>query len=224
MTANQVYVAFQASPELQENTLAFVQAVQARPGENHQALLEKIPHPFIDEVLAAFFEGPMLATRIQGGAANMIHSLMHMVGKASRALVGKVFSKVHPDEQIELARLFSSMMIECDGTPYCGFLIDAELANEAGLMFQNFRHGDGDTDHLVRVMEGISSGAVESFFDRPMGCVKVGMVTRGLVSAARVTIHKAAHSVNARVLPELDPGPRQRVLDYFDAMLMERQG
>lgn len=166
----------------------------------------------------------MLATRIQGGAASMMHGLMNMVGKASRALVGKVFSKVHPEEQIELARLFSAMMIERDGTPYCGFLLAPELANEAGLMFQSFRNGGCDTAHLVRVMEGISEGAIESFFDRPMSCVKVGMVTRGLVSAGRATIHKAAHSVNTRVLPELDPGPRQRVLDYFDAMLMEEQG
>lgn len=221
MTAKQIFVAFPASAELNRRTLAFIDAVRTQPGQSHQALLNAIPALFIDEVLAAFFQGPIDATGISGGSASMIHGLMNMVGKASRALATKVFSKVSLAEQQFLADHFDSMTLEKDGQPYSGFPLDGELANEAALMFDSFRSGDGDREHLVRIMTALGDGAIRQFFDIPMSGVKVGMVTRGLVNAGRATIEKASHSMNGRILPDMEPVPRQRVLDYMEGMLQE---
>src|SRR5690606_7127511 len=99
MTAKKMYVAFPASQALHERTQAFIKAVEDKPSLDHQALLSAIPSLFIDEVLAAFFAGPVDATGMTGSTASVIHGLMNMVGKASRALANKVLGKVTKEEQ-----------------------------------------------------------------------------------------------------------------------------
>src|SRR5690606_14469040 len=152
---------------------------------------------------------------------SVIHGLMNMVGKASRALANKVLGKVTTAEQKVLARHFASLSHEKDGQPYTGYLMDPELANEAVLMFESFRTGDGDREHLVRIMSAMAEGTIREFFDKPMSSVKVGMVTRGLISAGRATIEKASHTMNGKVLPDLEPDVRQHVLEYMEGLLVE---
>lgn len=217
MPANLVYVAFPASAELDDITRRFVDAVNAQPGANHQHLLERIPHLFIDEVLDAFFQRPVKVTRMEGAAAALMNSVTSMIGKASRALVGKVFDKVDPQEQVRLAEAFAAMMIESDGKPWCGFRLPDALGADA---LKEFRAREHDHQRLVRVMQGIADGAVDAFFDRPVGCVSVGMVTRGLVKAGRATVQKASCSA-AKMLPDLDQEVRGRVVEYFDGLTLE---
>lgn len=221
MTVNTVYVAFPASPELDRQTRAFADAALANPTQSQQTLLDQIPNIFIDEVLKAFFQGPVDAAGMSGGAASVIHGLMTMVGKASRALAAKVLSKVSLDEQAMLARHFQALTLEKDGVPYCGFPIDGELANEAMLMFQSFRDGTGDEKQMVRIMTALGDGAISNFFDKPLASIKVGFVTRGLVSAGRATIEKASHSMNAKLLPDLEGDVQLRVLEHMEGMVQE---
>lgn len=216
-----VYVAFPASEKLYRNTLAFTEAVRTRPDVIHQQLIDDISHDFISEVLEAFFEGPMKTLNVQGSMASVMNGVMSIIGKASRALVGKVFHKVSVEEQQQLALQFSATQVMVDGQAWCGFPLDDEAANEAALMFEEFRKGQGDEAHLVKVMGMFADGAIEHFFDRTMGSVKTGAITRGLVSAGRATIHKAAHSSMQKTLPGLHPKLRQPVLNYFENMLVE---
>lgn len=216
-----VYVAFPASETLYRNTNAFSEAVAARPGVIHQQLIDDISHDFISEVLDAFFDGPMKTLNVQGSMASVMNGVISIIGKASRALVGKVFHKVSIEEQQVLARQFAATQVMVDGKPWCGFPLDDEAANEAALMFESFRKGGGDEAHLVKVMGMFADGAIEHFFDRTMGTVKTGAITRGLVSAGRATIHKAAHSSMQKSLPGLHPKLRQPVLNYFENMLVE---
>lgn len=217
MTVKPVYVAFPASTRLDDLTREFVEAVDRRPGEDHQKLLEDIPHLFIDEVLAAFFQRPVEVTGMDGAAASVMNSVTGMVNKASRALVGKVFSDVDPREQIQLGEAFGAMMLEIEGKPWCGFRLAEGVSGDA---LAEFRAREHDQQRLIRVMQGIADGAVEAFFDRPIGCVSVGMVTRGLVKAGRTTVHKASYSA-AKLLPELEHGMRGRVVEYFDGLTLE---
>ena len=221
MTAKQLYVAFPSSDALYASTMAFIEAVKASPGQSHQALLDKIPSQFIDEVLHAFFQGPLDATGMSGSTASVIQGLMGMVGKASRALASKVMSKVSLDEQKALAEHFEVLTQVVDGQAYNGFPLDAEIANEILLVFETYRSGGEDRPNLVKVMMAIGDGAIEYFFDRPIGRIKVGMITRGLVTAGRATIEKASHSMNGRITPDLEPVARQRVIDYMENMLVE---
>lgn len=221
MTVNTVYVAFPASQALDCQTRSFTEAALAAPKQSHQGLLDQIPDAFIDEVLKAFFQGPVDAAGMTGGTASVVHGLMSIVGRASRALAGKVLSKVTLDEQAMLAKHFQALMLEKDGAPYCGFPIDGELANEAVLMFQSFRDGTGDQKQMIRIMTALGDGAIKNFFDAPLANIKVGFVTRGLVSAGRATIEKASHSMNAKFLPDLEANVQLRVLEHMESMVQE---
>lgn len=216
-----VYVAFPSSEILHRRTQEFVEAVRARPAQIHQQLIDDLSHDFITEVLNAFFEGPMRTLNVQGSMATVLNGVMSIIGKASRALVGKVFHKISSEEQQLLAQRFAAMQVAVNGQPWCGFPLDDESANEAALMFESFRSGAGDEAHLVRVMGMFADGALEYFFDRTMGAIKTGAITRGLVSASRATIHKAAHSAMQKTLPGMHPKVRQPVLNYFENMLVE---
>lgn len=221
MTAKHLYVAFNSSEQLYQHSVDFIQAVETSPNGDHQALLDRITELFIDEVLHAFFQGPVDATGMTGSTASIVHGFMNMVGKASRALSAKVMSKVSAEEQQALAQHFKVLTLHVDGKPYCGFPLDDEFANEAVLMFETYRTGGVDRAHMVRIMTALGDGAIEYFFDRPMAMVKTGMITRGLVNAGRATIEKASHSMNGKIVPDLEPVPRQRVLDYMEGMLLE---
>lgn len=221
MTVNRYLVAFPASDRLYGNTRAFIDAVAAAPEANHQALLDAITEDFISEVLAAFFDGPVQALGVTGGMAKVIDGVVSIISKAARAMTGKVLRKVSQEEQLRLAAHFDAIEVIRDGQPYCAFPLDPELANEAVLMFEMFRQGNGDPAQLQKIMRAICDGAIEYYFDRSLGCVKVGTFTRGLVSTGRATIAKAAHSALEKTLPGLHPKARQPVLDYFEGMLME---
>lgn len=221
MTANSYLVAFPSSERLYRNTRAFIDAVEREPGVSHQALLNAITEDFISEVLAAFFDGPVNALGVKGGMARVIDSVVAVISKAARAMTSKVFKKVSLEEQRRLADHFAAIEQLQNGQPYCAFPLDPELANEAVLMFETFRQGEGEPRQLQRVMRAICDGAIEYYFDRSVGCVQVGGFTRGLVSTGRATIAKAAHSALEKTLPGLHPKARQPVLDYFENMLME---
>jgi hypothetical protein len=216
-----VYVAFPASDTLHRNTIAFKEAVARQPGVIHQQLIHDISHDFINEVLHAFFDGPVKTLNVQGSMASLMNSVIAVIGKASRALVSKVFHKVSPDEQRMLAERFTGMQMLYDGQPWCGFPLDESVAREAASVFEAFRLGAGQEADLVRVMGQFADGAIEYFFDRTIGEIKTGPLTRGLVSAGRATIHKAAHSSMQKSLPGLHPKVRQPVLNYFESMLIE---
>ncbi|MCC1496373.1 hypothetical protein [Alcanivorax sp. 1008] len=216
-----VYVAFPASDKLHRNTVALLEAVANNPGVIHQQLITEISEDFISEVLEAFFDGPVKSLNVQGSMASVMNGVISIIGKASRALVHKVFHKVSTDEQRALADQFSGIQVIYEGKPWCGFPLDPEVANEAALMFESFRKGSGEEAHLIHIMGLFADGAIEHFFDRTMGLVKTGAITRGLVGAGRATIHKAAHSAMQKSLPGLHPKVRQPVLNYFESMLIE---
>ncbi|PKM21771.1 MAG: hypothetical protein CVV10_07660 [Gammaproteobacteria bacterium HGW-Gammaproteobacteria-14] len=216
-----VYIAFPASEKLHRNTLAFSEAVEKQPGVIHQQLIDEISHDFISEVLAAFFDGPVQSLNMQGSMASVMNGVMTIIGKASRALVNKVFHKVSVEEQAMLVREFLAMQIIANDAPHCGFPLEPSVASRAATMFEGFRAGQGNEDELVTIMGLYADGAIEYFFDRTLGAVKVGAITRGLVGAGRGTIHKAAHSTMQKSLPGLHPKVRQPVLNYFESMMIE---
>jgi hypothetical protein len=89
------------------------------------------------------------------------------------------------------------------------------------LMFQSYRDGTGDEKQMVRIMTALGDGAISNFFDKPLASIKVGFVTRGLVSAGRATIEKASHSMNAKLLPDLEADVKLRVLEHMESMVQD---
>ena len=87
MTAIPVYVAFPVSERLRANVEAFVAAVAQDPAANHQQKLDAITDDFINELLKAFFDGPVEALGVRGGMARVINGVVSVINKSARAMV-----------------------------------------------------------------------------------------------------------------------------------------
>lgn len=216
-----VYIAFPASENLHRNTVALSEMVASQPAVIQRQLINEISEEFISEVLNAFFDRPVKTLNVQGSMASVINGVMAVIGKAARMLVNKVFNKVTPAEQQALSVQFNAFQLSYQGESWVGFPVSEGEANQIKLMFESFRQSGGDEAQLVEVMGLYVEGALEQFFDNTLGLVKTGAITRGLVSAGRSTIHKAAHSAMQKTLPGLHPKVRQPVLNYFESMLIE---
>lgn len=217
------YIAFPASETLHRNTVALTELVASQPNVIQRELINEISEEFISEVLDAFFDRPVNTLNVQGSMASVLNGVMSVIAKAARMLVNKVFNKVTPAEQQALSAQFTVFQLSHQGKPWLGFPVDAASANQIALMFESFRQGSGEEEHLVEVMGLYVDGAINQFFDKTLGLVKTGPITRGLVNAGRATIHKAAYSAMQKTLPGLHPKVRQPVLNYFESMLIEVQ-
>src|SRR5699024_3101073 len=76
MSQTPMYVAFPASDALRERIDAFLKAAADRPTESHVDTLGQIIDPFLDEVLHAYFTGPIDAVHAKGAAVNVILGAM----------------------------------------------------------------------------------------------------------------------------------------------------
>ncbi|WP_101675662.1 hypothetical protein [Alloalcanivorax mobilis] len=221
MTQSTLYVAFPASDLLRERIDAFIEAVNSQPDGNHVARLEAIMDPFLDEVLHTYFTGPIDAVKAKGTAVNVMLGAMKVISKAAHGLASRLMRKTSSGEQQALAKHFAALRLEKDGKVYVGYPLAPSLAERASLVFQEFANGDGQMAHLVEVMDGISSGAVENYLDKTVGNLELGRINRGLVAGARATIKKASASSVERGIPAMEKQYRQPVVAYFESLLLQ---
>ena len=222
MTQTHVRMAFPASEALEESFRRFRDAVEQDPGGDHRALLRPLSDHFVDEVLAAFFEGPIAAVGEEGRNIHMIRRIMGAIGKAARGMAHRLMKHVSPNEQQALLEYFESLRMERDGHMYVSFPLEDALANRMTHAFDEFiENNEGDMDRLVDVMARMSEVAVEHFLDRIVNNLKLGAFNRGLVRTARATILKSSSMACSHALPDMEYSHRRPVLGYFRDMLVE---
>lgn len=222
MADTRMVLAFPASAELDESYLRFQQAVERDPRGDHRDLLRPLSDHFVDEVLAAFFEGPMNAVGEEGRNIQLVRGVMRAIGKASRGLAHRLMKKATAEEQQALVTHFQRLRYEKDGRPHVGFLLEDALANRMLHAFDEFiENNDGDMDRLVDVMKGMSRASVEYFLDGTVDCLHLGGFNRGLVRTARATILKSSSMACERALPDMELSHRRPVLGYFRDMMIE---
>ena len=222
MSQTHVRMAFPSSEALDESFRRFRDAVEQDPQGDHQALLRPLSDHFVDEVLGAFFEGPIQAVGEQGRNIDLIRRVMGAIGKAARGLAHRLMKHASPEEQQALARHFEALRLEQDGRVYVSFPLDDALANRMFHAFDEFiEHNEGDMGRLVDVMKRMSEKSVEYFLDRTVEHLNLGAFNRGLVRTARATILKSSSMACSRALPDMEYSHRRPVLGYFREMLIE---
>lgn len=222
MTAKTLYVAFAESDELREAMDRFLSAVAADPEGDHVDLLRQVIDHFVEELVAAFFDGPVDATGARGGMVRVIQSVANVVRKTAVSMAGRLVSKVEAGQsQQAMAAHLQSHRMERDGRTYAVYPLDAAMAERASLTFEETLAGNRDAEHLITVMKGIAEGALEHYLDRTVEPIELGRFSRGMVSTARATIRKAAYTGIEKGLPGLPTKLRDRVVGYFQGMLLE---
>lgn len=221
MTQSQMHMAFVASDRLQDSFDQYLQALQAKPDGNHAVLLEPIIDHFLDEVMEAYFHGPIKVVQAEGAVVNIILGVVKVIHRSARSLAGRLVSRTSPAEQKALAQHFQQLRIERDGDVFVSVRLDPGLANRMVLVFDSFSADQGDMSQLTDVMKGMSAAAIGEFLDDTLACLRLGAFNRGVTKTARATIYKSAYMAIDKALPVMEPEHRKPIISYFRNMLLE---
>ena len=220
MDENTLHVAFPAPAPLRDAIDAYLVKCESEPAVSHVVELEALVTAFVDVVLTVYFKGPIEAANTQGAAARLILGAMRVINRAADSLVGRLIRNTTVAEQQALAGYFQRLRKTLNGRVYAAYPLEPAVAEKASLVFLEYRHGEGQIEALLSVMQSINDGAVVHFMDNSVSCLRLGRVNRALVSAARVTICKAAASATHKGLTAMDTNARKAVVNYFDNMLI----
>jgi hypothetical protein len=221
MTANTLYVAFPESPQLRRLTDEFLRAIDESPDDDHAEHLRELVDHLVEELVSAYFDGPVNATGAQGGMVSVIQGVARIVRKTAGSMAGRLVGKVQAGEQQAMAEHLRRHRVERDGTTWSAFPLDPQRAERAVLTFQEALAGERDSRHLVDTMKAIADGALEHYLDHTIAPLELNRWSRGMVSTARATIRKAAYSGIEKGLPGLPRSFREPVVRYFQDMLTE---
>ena len=221
MSSRTVRVAFPASDALHERLDQFLREAAASPDADQSALLNELLDDFLNDLLAAFFDGPIDAVGVQGGVATMVQGGVKIINKAARALVRNLVGKAGPAEQQALAAHFRGLTAERDGRLYLAFPLTGHDGAELQRVFDGYLVGEsGYSRDLVTVMCRLCDDALRHYFDGLVGCVKLNAFNRGIVATARKTIQKAAYMAVEKGLPALGRPHKEPVVRHFSGMLL----
>ena len=220
MDENTLHVAFPAPAPLSDAIDAYLLECEREPEASHVVELEVLVTAFVDVVLTVYFKGPIESANAQGAAARLILGAMRVINRAADSLVGRLIRNTTVAEQQALASYFQRLRKTLNGRVYAAYPLEPAVAEKASMVFLEYRHGEGQIEALLSVMQSINDGAVVHFMDNSVSCLRLGRVNRALVSAARVTICKAAASATHKGLTAMDTDARKAVVNYFDNMLI----
>ena len=220
MDENTLHVAFPAPTALRDAIDVYLAQCDGEPGVSHVAELELLVTEFVDVVLNVYFKGPIEAANSQGAAARLILGAMKIINRAADSLVGRLIRNTTVAEQQALADYFQRLRKPLNGRVYAAYPLEPAMAEKASMVFLEYQQDEGQLEVLLSVMQAINDGAVVHFMDNSVSCLQLGRVNRALVSAARVTICKAAASATHKGLTAMDTDARKAVVNYFDNMLI----
>lgn len=221
MTQLQLRMAFVASAELEQYYQRFKTAMESSPDASHGRLIEPIANEFVDQVMGAFFFGPIDVVGVEGPVVGLVRSTVNVIKKAASTMVVRLVSKASADEQKALFRHFDGLRLERDGVVYVCFPLEPGLANRMVMTFDEFEDGGGDTGRLVEVMKAMSAAAIKYYLEDTLACLRLGPINRRITHTGRTTIEKAANLAIEKALPALPPDYRTSVIHYFRNMLLE---
>lgn len=192
------------------------------PNAVHTDAMKGIVEHFIDEVIQAFFKGPIDAIEAEGPVVNIILQGVAVISKTGRSLALRLLERVTVSDQAKLVAHFRTLHFERDGQQYIGFPLAPNVAARVEDIFAGITSGaDRQSDSLVIAMQEIAKGALQHYMDATVETIEVGMFSRGLVRAARATINKSISTAINRGIPAMGASYRLGLVAYFESMLLK---
>ncbi|HLR17559.1 MAG TPA: hypothetical protein VK099_06770 [Alcanivoracaceae bacterium] len=215
-------MAFAASEALAEKLNAITQAQQVEPSVVHREILREIHDLFIDEVLTAYFNGPIDAVGAEGSVVNMILRGVGVISKAGRSLAMRLLEKLEPEDQTKLVEHFQKLQYELDGKMHIAFAFTPTEAERAKAVFaQVAEEEEVELDGLIEVLHSVAEGATGNFLDGTVAALKLGRFSRGLVKATQATIRKSTATAIDKGVPALGRKYRKDLAAYYKEMLFD---
>lgn len=214
------FMAFKASESLANNVRQFLAYVDGSPSRVDNTLLDAITDDFLDQMLDAFFMGPVNAVENPGRLASIMQSINNVVGKIAKGLAKRLLKKIDTEEQAGLAAHFKSICIDKGDSFYIGFPLTDDYAKRAFTAF-GWSKDEMDEAELTKVMHEMTENAIHYFMDKAVDQLKVGRIVKGIVSTARVSVQKASNSSTGHLM-SLPATEHRQVMDYFLSLMVEK--
>lgn len=218
---NSVRLVFTPSASLVGYLEALYSQQEAEPNQVHVDTMRGIVEYFIDEVIGAFFTGPIDAIGAEGSVVNIILKGVNVIRKTGRSLALRLLERITVEDQAGLVRHFKTLNFEQDGQQYVGFPFTEKEQQQVSASFARVLAGEEvDIDALVEVFQSIADGAIGHYMDNTVAAIEVKAFSRGLVRAARATIKKSTRVAINKGIPALGGSYRRGLVAYFDERLL----
>jgi len=192
------------------------------PDEVHTEAMRGIVEYFIDEVIQAFFTGPIDAIEAEGSVVNIILKGVGVIRKTGRSLALRLLERITVEDQAGLVKHFKQLHFQHDGQQYVGFSFAPEVQQQVQQTFSSVLAGEGvPISSLVATFQQIADAALQHYMDNTVEAIEVRAFSRGLIKAARATIKKSTNIAINRGLPAMGTSYRRGLVEYFAQRLVE---
>jgi len=213
-------MAFPASAALAEHLRAMQTLQQESPNVVHHTTLRHILDHFLEEVLGAYFTGPIDAVQAEGPVVSMIQRGVGVISKAGRALALRLLDKLEPEDQANLVQHFQQLQHTIEGQLYVAFAFNEAQAAQVRQVLAAVANGEeGQQQAFLGALHLVGDGAVSHYLDGTAGALRLGRFSKGMVKATQATVRKSIATAINRGVPALGGKYRAMLAGYYQSML-----
>lgn len=220
-------VAIPANPALVNSTEDFLHAVEHGRKDSAEKFIHMADH-LTDRVISLFLVEPANMANLSGGQKKVIDFAVSTAGKASSMLTRQIFKKVTNAEFAPVVENVKAMYWQAGDDngnhPYIAFPVEEAFANDFRKASEMCAEGRGTEDValVTRVMGELSDKIINDVFLVNTQEVKIGFVTQKALNVGVDGSRKAVHSVNNKVLKDLNDAELKGYMGHYATLLMKR--
>lgn len=221
MTCPTPHVGFPLSPKLQALSNQFLEAASAEHSKSGEYFYEVILQ-LTEEVIDYLLIQTVSIAQVNSMGQKVINVCASTSNKASAMLSAKIYKKASPAEMQKVADLWQSMIkntaADQSGEWYLAQELDASLAHDLDDILDekgdNAHFSPADVEAVMARYERLIEVIIDGFFLRPTESVKIGTITRKLLSVGTEGVKQAANAVIHKVVKKLEPNHLGNYVDF----------
>lgn len=192
------------------------------PDKVHTEAMRGIVEHFIDEVIQAFFIGPIDAINAEGSVVNIILKGVGVIRKTGCSLALRLLERITLEDQAGLVQHFKQLHFQKGEQQYVGFSFAAPGQEQVQQTFTTVLAGEEvPIASLIETFQHIADAALYYYMDKTVEAIEIRAFSRGLVRAARATIKKSTSIAINKGIPAMGASYRRGLVEYFDKQLVE---
>ena len=204
------HIGIRNSEVLRQDVETFISHIRARSSEDQIPLLVQVMERFLDEAIDTLILGASRAMKLEGLSRKVVDVTVATTKATCHMLSARVLRKLKNSDVRELADYMDVLRkrrTDVNGQPvtFTGIPIDAELMSDIDALAAaiNVDSPQQHVEVLVSVIRRLMDAVVEHLYVNTLHTLSFGPFASKMVDMAYHTVHKAAHALVNRVIPNL---------------------
>lgn len=224
--AEPTYMVFLSSPSLYEKARRYIEDTESLSIDGRRALMVDISLQFTDESLQAQFLNYLDLLSVRSGLQKAVIACVTTIKKASEPLIRKLAASLSAEELNILANYMDTVIVgEQEGRGYIGYPVTPEVMAGFEAVFTGVKAGKGpeQIDLFQHTLIEMTRCAYYTFFEQPLGLLKLGLVKRKLTDVALKVCRSATLTLIGTVFKGMPQQELEAVVGYLESMIYERE-